>query len=83
MAAHDVNASTIGSEEGQNTPGAGGPALDTVTQTDVQDATPAPETDPSGQQESYHFNVAPGGAGAGAVSASRAEFRPRCFIPIG
>ena len=91
MATHDVNASTIGSEEGQNTPRASGPALanaNTVTQTDVQDATPAPETDPSGQQESYHFNVAPGGAGAGAVSASRAEsgldasFRSASEVPV-
>ena len=69
-------ASTEGSDLAGMPPGTGGNTLDTQsTQRDDPDQAPlqAPEPDPTGQRESYHLNVAPGGDSAGAVSAAGAE----------
>ena len=69
-------ASTEGSDQAGIPPGSGSNTLDTQPQRDDSLALEAPSSDPTGQRESYHSNVVPGGDSAGAVPASSAETGP-------
>ena len=62
-------------------PGSGNLTLDTQPQRDEPVAPQAPDLDLTGQRESYHSNVVPGGDSAGAVSASRVESGQTASMP--